>query len=856
MPKDPAHPDATKAPGKPEDAHFAPHSTTAADQALAETQDRPSPQDPALAGTLAGQPPPLSRTMLPPIDVYWERYEVLNLLGKGGMGAVYRARDRRLGRIVALKFILGDDPQLAQRFVQEARAQARIEHDHVCKVHEVGEFHGHAFIAMQFINGHPLDSVQRQMSLEEKVTVLATIADAVHAAHRQGVIHRDLKPGNIMVERAEDENWRPMVMDFGLAHDTAASQAITQAGALLGTPQYMPPEQARGDVQSIDRRSDVYGLGAVLYELLTGQPPFVGKTVTDLLLQVLDREPFPPRRRVPSLPADLDTIALKCLQKDPTQRYESARALAEDLRRYLDGEPIHARQTSLGQRALRWAHKRPAVVGLASALMFGSILFGGIWVRTQQRARAEARELAAQAQLAAQLGQDVKEMELFMRVGYMMPQHDVTSEKEVVRERMRQIEKRAEWLPTERRAVAEYALGRGHLALREYGQALLRLQAAWDGGYHASEVSYALGRALGEQYKLKLDEVERVSDVGYRQRERQKLEAKYLIPARERLRQASAFSLESSEYLLGLLALYSKNNEEAVQKATAALRSRPWQYEAHVLVGDAWTSLGVAAQDRGRYAEGRRDLELAVASYTKAADIAHSDASIYESEARAWASIIESVMEEGGEPSKAYERGLLACDRAIEVEPQSLNAYERKIKVYERWGFYLYLHGASIRKVALSASEILAQASHLGEISPITYDAIANLEMVSSRYEIGHGSDPQKSLHWGRIYLQKSIARNPNFAWAWNDLGLLELTDYLRLTRHGSSLDKIEIQLNKVEANLRYSVKLDPSFIGAYLNLIDLHIEQAKLALYTGRSLDGLIKNAFSAVKICLEMND
>jgi serine/threonine-protein kinase len=211
---------------------------------------------------------------VPPSLRAWDRYRILALLGVGGMGRVYRAEDPQLRRQVALKFLRGGDPALEMRFEHEAQAQARVQHRNVCAVYEVGRHDGQPYIAMQLINGRTLREVAPDLSLREKVQVMRDVADAVHLAHKQALVHRDVKPANILVERTEGA-WVPYVTDFGLARDMSGP-GMTQAGAIIGTPQYMAPEQARGELEKLDARTDVYGLGATLYDLLAGAPPFPG----------------------------------------------------------------------------------------------------------------------------------------------------------------------------------------------------------------------------------------------------------------------------------------------------------------------------------------------------------------------------------------------------------------------------------------------------------------------------------------------------------------------------------------------------------------------------------------------------
>jgi serine/threonine-protein kinase len=281
-------------------------------------------------------------------------YEILGELGRGGMGVVYQARQKDLGRVVALKMILAGahaGPSDRERFLAEARNLARLQHPHIVQVHEVGETpspDGQAagastlpFFSLEFVEGGSLD---RRLAGTPQVprhaaALVETLARAVHYAHRQGIVHRDLKPANVLLT----PDGTPKVTDFGLARYLGDTSGRTDTGAVLGTPSYMAPEQAAGQSKAVGAAADVWALGAILYECLTGRPPFKGASVLETLDQVCTREPVPPRQLQPGVPRDLETIALKCLQKEPRKRYASAEALAEDLRRFLAGEPITAR---------------------------------------------------------------------------------------------------------------------------------------------------------------------------------------------------------------------------------------------------------------------------------------------------------------------------------------------------------------------------------------------------------------------------------------------------------------------------------------------------------------------------------
>jgi WD40 repeat protein/serine/threonine protein kinase len=332
-------------------------------------------------------------------------YELLEEIARGGMGVVYKARQVRLNRIVAIKMILAG--QLAsrddvQRFYAEAEAAANLQHPHIVAIHEVGELDGQHYFSMDFVEGKSLSALVRDgpMPIETAARYVQAIAEAIQYAHQHGILHRDLKPSNVLLDEFE----QPRVTDFGLAKRIEGGSELTASGTVVGTPSYMPPEQAAAERGAIGPASDVYSLGAVLYELVTGRPPFQAATSLDTLLQVLDTEPVSPRLLNRKVDRDLETICLKCLQKDPRQRYPSAQALADDLKRHALNQPILARPVGQFGRLWRWCRRNPAVAGLLTtiAILLIAVAIASILTATRERSLRTAADVAKrEAQLNA-----------------------------------------------------------------------------------------------------------------------------------------------------------------------------------------------------------------------------------------------------------------------------------------------------------------------------------------------------------------------------------------------------------------------------------------------------------------------
>jgi serine/threonine-protein kinase len=664
---------------------------------------------------------------------YWEHYDLLEKLGEGGMGVVFKGRDRRLQRYVALKFIRGSDKDTVERFLCEAQAQAKVQHEHVCRIYEVGEVQGHYYIAMQYIEGISLKDAQEKLTLEEKVRITRQVAEAIQAMHSLGLIHRDIKPANIMLE-AKDGGWHPYLMDFGLARQTAA-QGQTAAGTIMGTPAYMAPEQINGDTRLLDRRADVYSLGATLYELVTGKVPFWDTNPYALIFKVTKEEPPLPISIKPNLPLDLQSITLKCLEKEPQRRYDSAKALARDLQRYLDGEPITIRPTTWRYRVWRLIKKHKALTAVSLVALLAILVAGAIAVQSQWT-------IAEQTRQAQEFGQEVEDITAAIRYSQMLPRHDVTAEKAAIRRRTQMLETRLKSFAKANFGTASYALGYVYYTFKELDRARFYLEAAWQSGYRTAEVSFQLGLVMGDSYHRELERARLVSDPESRKTLISTIEKTYREATIRYLRASRAINPEDTLFIDGLLDFYEFRYQTALKKFDMVLSENALFEAAIRQKGLTYIEMAEEARKQGDFSLAKQYIEQAVIQYRAVTDISRSDVQSYLLEAECWLRAASYNRDQSLPLETAQQEGLAALDKALEIDYLNPDAYVSQLNFYELQTLEDVAAGHALQGIA-QAREIVAKVEKLGIANSRVYSKLGYMFMLQGQDDLNYGRDPQ-----------------------------------------------------------------------------------------------------------------
>ncbi len=687
------------------------------------------------------------------------KYEIQSELGRGGMGVVYKAFDPSLGRTVAVKCLLDSaEPEMVKRFEREARTVARLSHPNIVPIYEVGVEGDRRFIAMEFVEGTPLDRVK--LDYHRAAEAMIDVSRAVHFAHLHGIIHRDLKPQNLMLSK-DGHVW---VMDFGIAHQRGGKGTLTATGDVMGTPSFMSPEQASGRSHEVDARSDVWSLGATLYALTTDRAPFRGDTLHAILFDILSTDPVRPRAVRGDVPVDLETITLKCLEKDPARRYLSAGELADDLRRWLDGDSIKARPASVAYRIRKSLAKRKAVV---AALGLGFVALVVALVFLLPRLSETERKLSETEQQRqagrAKLSDAEAELQLWSRIATVQAEAERLAR---VGETKRGAKRLEEGISICREVLArhEFAAGRFFLGRLLYqrgsgDEALAELDRALEMDPQLGEASVCRGILLARQYEDRLGGLER----GF----------------------VAAIPVRDGREL------------EELDPVLKDLRSRI-EKDLSVSVGrSAYFTEVEKAYHRGEFHRIRGEWDKATKLYRRmlSLDPAQTGARL----ALAWIARMERRLDEA----------LQELDKAIDHDRGSWTAYYVRSGVYHDRVEADPYHAESATWRTRSLEDIERALKLKDESDPVLLNNRAIL-----RLEMGNVGGAREDL-------QRARGRSPNLALAHGNFGNVAKRLGDSSAARGDRREAIAHWKEAVES-FDKALSLEPGLIGAYLNRADL----------------------------------
>jgi predicted Ser/Thr protein kinase len=763
----------------------------------------------------------------------WPRYRVERLLGSGGMGTVYKAFDPSLSRWVALKFLHRNDASQTERFLREARAQARIAHPNVCQVHEVGEAEGRPYIAMQYVDGRSLGEVCEELPLDAKVRIVRDVSRAVHAAHRTGLIHRDLKPGNILLARGEAGEIHPYVVDFGLAM-AQDEVSLSRTGMISGTPAYISPEQAQG--HALDRRSDVYSLGVVLYELLAGRPPFTGGNLARILVQLVQEDPRPLRQISAAIPEDLETIVTKCLEKDPARRYESARELAEDLDRFLDGEPIRARPAGWGYRAGKRLRKHRALALVSAAAVLALLLLGAFSLRAQWQARERA-------ELAQKFGQRIGSFKTSMEYVATQPMHDITPYKRELGAEMGSIRAEMRKIGPVATGPGSFALGQGYLVLHQDDLARAHLERAWAAGERGPDMAEALGLAFGRAYERALADADRSPSASEEETRREEAERAYRDPALRYLREALA-GVSGSSRLPGLIAFYEGRFADALAAAQA---SRAAQLEARV-----YRAQGVEAVRAGRYEEALRLLDRSGEVYARLIAGRPSDPDLYAEDCERREHQLQAAMPLADVPEPRVKEALAACDRALRVDPGLAAALVREAGIFWRLGEQKLKRGTDPAPDLSAGIRLAARVTELDPHDVQGYDHLAVAHRLLAQWKMGQGADARADIAQGIDAARHAVEIQPEMPSAHASLGTAYLVLAQDQQRRGADP---RAALDRAIEGYRQASVLNPRSLPAFIGLGNAWKVMSEVEINQGMDPSASTGRAVAALERAASLN-
>jgi len=580
------------------------------------------------------------------------RYVLGPVLGQGGAGEVREAWDVVLCRTVALKVLRKMEPVGLIRFMHEAQIQSRMVHPNVCRVYDVDTSGGIPKIAMQLVQGPTLAQVAGELTVQEVVTILAQVAEAIHAAHRMQLIHRDLKPSNILLERSAEGRWVPYVCDFGLAV-SLDEPSLTLGPGMLGTPAFMAPEQVLGQRSLVGPATDIFALGGTLHCALFGEAPTGAQP-----LELPRHGVFPPARSPdPDLPRELETILRRCLELDPKLRYGSAQTLAEDLWLFRAGLPIRTRP--VGSLERRWRRLRPYRLAILAVLLAGGAILAGRLAELRRLDQAHR----IQANWARYFVLEAADLEKAVRLEKMLPIHDMRPAYARLKVRMGAIRGRLGTLGPEAQGPAHYALGCGDIIMKDFDGARGELEQAWDLGFQTPEVASTLARALLGSYQRTINAA--LFTTG-----RPPADAPAVARRAEQLFLLGAGGQgESAQYSQALLAYSRRDYPRAAALAHASFEGQRWDFESATLESLSLSALGRQQFDDGDLAGAKASYRKAMAAAQGFITVGHSDEHTYHAYFLAGARLAQLQASQGRPALALVDRLRGLCRQALELDP-------------------------------------------------------------------------------------------------------------------------------------------------------------------------------------------
>ncbi|MGE4073119.1 MAG: protein kinase [Lysobacterales bacterium] len=711
-----------------------------------------------------------------------DRFGTLTPIGEGQMGAVFEGYDSERQCRVAIKLLKSTDPDAVRRMQREAAVLSRVRHPNVCEIHEFGESDGQPWITMPLIEGCALDQAWQELPLDARVDVLIDICRGVEAAHAAGLIHRDIKPANILVCSDEQGSLTPLVMDFGIARaEHGDESALTATGEIVGTPESMAPEQVRGEREQIDRRTDVWGIGGLLYRALCDRPPFEGKSAAEVMTQIIHRDVPNPRRYQSAVPGSLARICMQCLEREPARRYADVSAIREDLQRYRSGLAVWARDTGIGYALRRSWHRNRLAWSVGAVMTVGLLLAMSAWVYA--RIDAVHREV-----LARELGATREMVRSRMHIAYLAPLHDLRAEREALarigREAMAHLAGESEGI----RTLARRSLGLSALALGDYHEVVATLTPLASAGLADGTDLRALASAHLQLYQLAADRFADLPDAernsalsGARERD--------LLPARAYL--ASTGATDGLERVR--LLLIDNSFDDARHALTQIPAEPPTEYARQWLSGDLAMAEAAHLAGRGQRESAQQAYATAQALFEVAASTARSDGRVLRRVCDAALGGYRQRLSLGAAAPASPQALHAACGDALVANPSDPKTHETLAAVWEA-----IAQNHDLRHEVAAMTQALKAAIQHADLALQQAPELLGARLIGARalhLQAGHLAD---DLDAGLALYDRAIAMldpllvdAPGFAPGWLLRGRL-LSQRTRLLNNHSSQDHVQ----------------------------------------------------------------